>query len=80
MIRLHGKNDASREGGRCYYTDPEFLREEMRLLTGREPFRVNVTSHGGDGDFRNLSPMLSGPVDCYVAADLRDALAKGHSV
>jgi len=66
MIRLHGKNDASVVGGRCYYTNPEFLRAEMKLITGREPVCVNVTSSSNDDDFRQLSPMMMGlDAPCY---------------
>lgn len=79
MIRLHGKNDRELINGRCYYTDAEFLREEVRLVTGRDPFVVNVTSDGGESLFRLLSPMLSGETDCYLDSG-RMLLAKSVEV
>jgi hypothetical protein len=66
MIRLYGKNRKRvAQGRRCYWTDIEQWRKKRRHLTGHPPLVVNVTSNSKLEDFRNLSPMRMGPVNCY---------------
>lgn len=65
-IRLYGKNRKRVAAGkRCYWTDAKGWRADRKTLTGREPVRVNVTSHSAVPEFAGLSPMRIGPVACY---------------
>ena len=66
MIRLYGRNSKRVPSGeRSFWTDIEAWVAKRRRRTGREPLMVNVTSHSKVPEFRNLSPMLMGPVNCY---------------
>jgi hypothetical protein len=67
QIHLYGaKNEKIvPDGERCYWTDFEKWTAERKAITGSEPFFANVTSNSTDLFFRELSPMLIGPVDCY---------------
>ena len=66
IIRLYGKNRRHpARGQRSYWTDITTVREQRVRIAVREPALVNVTSRSSDPDFRNLSPMRMGPVECY---------------
>jgi hypothetical protein len=67
IICLYGRKNPRipPQGKRLYWTDWRPLLEDRRRVTGREPFRANVTSESTDPDFRALSPILMGPVECY---------------
>lgn len=67
VICLYGRKNPRipPQGKRLYWTDWRALLEDRRRVSGREPFRANVTSESTDPDFRALSPMLMGPVECY---------------
>ncbi|MGA3179476.1 MAG: hypothetical protein ABSF38_03945 [Verrucomicrobiota bacterium] len=67
QIHLYGRKNEKDvpDGERCYWTDFEKWFSERKAITGSEPFCANVTSDSTDPFFRELSPMLIGPVDCY---------------
>lgn len=67
QIHLYGRKNEKvvPDGERCYWTDFETWCAERKAITGSEPFYANVTSDSTDLFFRELSPMLLGPVDCY---------------
>jgi hypothetical protein len=66
MIRLYGRNYRRvAKGARSYWTDIQGWCRTRKRLTRREPFFINVTSKSQVPEFRDLSPMLMGPVDCY---------------
>jgi|GEM_PF-1715608 len=67
QIHLYGRMNEKDvpDGERCYWTDFEKWTAERKAITGSEPFCANVTSESTDPFFRELSPMLLGPVGCY---------------
>ena len=67
QIHLYGRKNEKDvpDGERCYWTDFETWCTERKAITGSEPFYANVTSDSTDPFFRELSPMLLGPADCY---------------
>lgn len=67
QIHLYGRKNEKDvpDGERCYWTDFEKWTAERKAITGSKPFYANVTSDSTDPFFRELSPMLIGPVDCY---------------
>ena len=67
QIHLYGRMNEKDvpDGERGYWTDSEKWFAERKAITGSEPFCANVTSESTDLFFRELSPMVIGPVDCY---------------
>jgi hypothetical protein len=67
QIHLYGRKNEEvvPDGEQCYWTDFEKWCAERKTITGSEPFFANVTSDSTDPFFRELSPMVIGPVDCY---------------
>jgi hypothetical protein len=67
QIHLYGAKNKKvvPDGERCYWRDFKKWFAERKAITGSEPFCANVTSDSTDPFFRELSPMLIGPVDCY---------------